>query len=155
MLSDAEAEYQVNRKSAKDLANTALKSLNQAEGQLNDIQNQIIAITGKACAYKLLGKVGAYNNAASKANELCETILDETAKRALKKALKKFKKHYLAEYYMLFISSAALTVVLQESLVDIKLHFESFLRKEAGNENYEWAKRRGFLYSIVNPFVTT
>ncbi|MCP4988894.1 MAG: hypothetical protein GY928_23415 [Colwellia sp.] len=44
MLSDAEAEYQVNQESARELANTALISLNQAEGQLVDVENQVIGV---------------------------------------------------------------------------------------------------------------
>ena len=77
MLTDAEAEYSYNPTSAQDLAKLALESFNHAEGQLNDLENQLIAFVGKACAYKLLGKIGAYNSAATRANEIAEEIVSE------------------------------------------------------------------------------
>ena len=74
MLSDAEAEYLVNRKGGQELANQALLSFNKAEGQISDPENRLIAIIGVACVYKLLKKKGAYNNAARRANDLGKLI---------------------------------------------------------------------------------
>jgi hypothetical protein len=97
MLTDAEAEYLFNIASARELAQSALLSFNQAEGQLADIDNQLLAVTGKACAYKLLGKIGAYNNAARRANELCETrekMLDDKAKMTIRTSLMIIRMSY-------------------------------------------------------------
>lgn len=70
MLADAESEYSVNQSSGQELARNALDNFNRAEGQLSDPQNQLVALAGKACAYKLLDMRGAYNSAAQNANQL-------------------------------------------------------------------------------------
>ncbi len=69
MLADAEAEYLFNQSSGQELARKALESFNHAEGQQLDPQNQLVALIGKACAYRLLDMQGAYNSAAQKANQ--------------------------------------------------------------------------------------
>jgi hypothetical protein len=74
MLSDAEAEYQVRKKSGMELASQALASFNKAEGQISDPENRLIAVVGVACAYKLLNKKGAYSSAARRANGLHKSI---------------------------------------------------------------------------------
>lgn len=70
MLTDAEAEYEFDNESGKELANKALDHFNRAEGQVVEIENQLLTLIGKACTYKLLSKIGAYNNTAILANEL-------------------------------------------------------------------------------------
>ena len=74
MLQDAEAEADYNFDLAKDLAKKALEDFNKAEGQIHDDENRLIAVTGKACSYKLLGMVGAYNRAAEQANAIMASI---------------------------------------------------------------------------------
>jgi acyl carrier protein len=63
-----------NRYSGQELARNALENFNRAEGQLLDPQNQLIALVGKACAYKLLEMRGAYNSAAQNANQLYSSL---------------------------------------------------------------------------------
>lgn len=76
MLADAEAEYLVNKSSGQELAKSALNSFNLAEGQLRGTQNRLVALVGKACAYKLLDMRGAYNSTAKNANQIYSLLND-------------------------------------------------------------------------------
>ena len=78
MLADAESEYLVNQSSGQELARKALDNFNRAEGQLLDTQNQLVALAGKACAYKLLDMRGAYNSTAQNANQLYSLLKSQS-----------------------------------------------------------------------------
>ena len=74
MLQDAEAEAGFNLDLAKKLANKALEDFNKAEGQIQDDENRLIAVIGKACSYKLMGMIGAYNRAAEQVDVIMKSI---------------------------------------------------------------------------------
>jgi hypothetical protein len=89
MLADADAEYKKNVENGRELARVALGELNKAVGAIESLhknnddidnwiknwENLILVVVGKACAYKLLDMVGAYENSARKADELLQQII--------------------------------------------------------------------------------
>jgi len=94
IIADAEAEYDVSKDSAKQLANKALDSLYVASGQLLDDENQILIVIAKACCFKILENKGALKKAAEDANRFCEEKkrINEEEKRIYEKMLRDKKE---------------------------------------------------------------
>ena len=65
----AEREYKYNPSEGKKMVEDALNYFNDAQGISMSNENRLLLLSGQACSFKLLGRIGAYNLAAENANK--------------------------------------------------------------------------------------